>query len=220
MTNEQLTIWPDNRKFDGCGWNRVQEQTRPFRVYTRGDEAWTPSMEAALQAYEDEKREKREKEAAETARKDKLLGMVVGLNVSDIEQAFQGLVDDSDIEISREDVGIGHYEYWGATGFESRVVETAEGSGEDELEWVQQDFPCLDGDELEATHTGFVVTSRQYSSRYDEYFEDGHNVTSTVKGTITSFSYSKATQEVEFEGKVERISFYRCYATVEWEVGE
>jgi len=218
--NEQLTIWPDTRTFSGCGYNRVQDQKH--RSYTPADDSeWTPAMQEALDQYIAQRAEKSEKARAESKRKDDLLRQN-GLTVSTVEEEFEALIGGADISVGQEDQGIGHYEYWGATGFDSRMVAVAEGgSDSDDLRWNQRDFPSLEGDELSASHSGFIVTKVQYCSKTDESYEDGHSVDFDGSGRITAFAFTQEILTVEHEdGRKERIPYYSCEATVDWEVGD
>ena len=222
LNNEQLSIWPETRTFSGCGYNRVQDQK--YRTYTlthAGESEWTPAMQEALDQYNAERAEKSEKARAEFKRKEDLLCQN-GLTVSTVEEEFETLIGDADISVGQEDQGIGHYEYWGATGFDSCMVASAEGGNdEDELKWVQRDFPSLEGDELSATHSGFIVTKVQYCSKTDENYEDGHSVTFNISGRITAFAFTQEILTVEHEGgHKECIPYYSCEATVAWEVGD
>jgi hypothetical protein len=178
-------------------------------------------MQEALDQYNVKRTEKSEKARAEYKRKDDLLRQN-GLTVSTVEEEFETLIGDADISVGQEDQGIGHYEYWGATGFDSRMVATAEGSvDEDELKWVQRDFPSLEGGELSATHSGFIVTKVTHCSKTDESYEDGHSVDFNVSGRITAFAFTQEILTVEHEdGRKERIPYYSCEATVDWEVGD
>ncbi|HIB00829.1 MAG TPA: hypothetical protein EYO31_02805 [Phycisphaerales bacterium] len=140
------------------------------------------------------------------------------ITLSSIEEAFEELIANADIQCRQEDHGIGHYEYWGATGFDSQIVDIASGHGKDELEWCQREFPYIEDEILMGNYSGFVVTSSQYCSRSDEYYEDGYSTDHPVKGNIYAFSFAHEVLEVEGEnGRKVTHSFYRCTATMYWE---
>ena len=169
----------------------------------------TPEMTPAQIASE----ERRQK----TIRRCQLLTKA-GFTVSDVEEAFSEMINDADIDVRLEDHGIGHYEYWGAKGFDSRIVPVAEVQKTDTLEWVELDFPVIDEESYTTTAQHFVVTKAQYCNRTDEVYEDGYTVDIGVEGTIQRVEIERCVFKFENEdGRIERFTYFLCSVVMDWE---
>ena len=159
----------------------------------------------------------REEKRQETLRRCQLLTKA-GFTVSDVEDAFSEMVNDADIDVRLEDHGIGHYEYWGATGFDSRIVPVAEAQKTDTLEWVELDFPVIDEDSYTTSISHFVVTKAQYCNRTDEVYEDGYSVNIGVEGKIQRIEIDRGVFKFEHEdGRIERFPYFSCSVVMDWE---
>jgi len=159
----------------------------------------------------------REQKRQETARRCQLL-TEAGFVVSDIEDAFSEMVNDADIDVRLEDHGIGHYEFWGATGFDSRIVPVAEAQNTDTLKWVDLEFPVIEEESYTTSKSHFIVTKAQYCNRTDEVYEDGYSVDIGVEGTVQRVEIERCVFKFENEdGRTERFPYFLCSVVMDWE---
>jgi hypothetical protein len=141
-----------------------------------------------------------------------------GFVVSDIEEAFSEMISDADIDVRLEDHGIGHYEFWGAKGFDSRIVLAAEAQNTDTFEWVELGFPVIEEESYTTTAQHFVVTKAQYCNRTDEVYEDGYSVGIGVEGTVQRVEIERRIFKFENEdGLIERFPYFSCSVEMGWE---